>query len=182
MSELKKQVCFALYSASNAVMRAYRPLLDKLDLTYTQYLVMLSLWARDEVSLKEIGQETGLDAGTLTPIVKRLESKGWLTRTVSSEDERQKCIRLTEAGRELRFRAYVSTFDGAYSLVKAGLGQTILPMEAVSRYARLFDLRVIPLLDPWALGEFVICVRDVESLSLSARRLLNHLLARAPVV
>jgi DNA-binding MarR family transcriptional regulator len=56
MSELKKQVCFALYSASNAVMRAYRPLLDKLDLTYTQYLVMLSLWARDEVSLKEIGR------------------------------------------------------------------------------------------------------------------------------
>ncbi|MCH7372660.1 MULTISPECIES: MarR family winged helix-turn-helix transcriptional regulator [Aeromonas] len=102
MSELKKQVCFALYSASNAVMRAYRPLLDKLDLTYTQYLVMLSLWARDEVSLKEIGQETGLDAGTLTPIVKRLESKGWLTRSVSSEDERQKCIRLTEAGRELQ--------------------------------------------------------------------------------
>ena len=102
MSELKKQVCFALYSASNAVMRAYRPLLDKLDLTYTQYLVMLSLWARDEVSLKEIGQETGLDAGTLTPIVKRLESKGWLTRTVSHEDERQKCIRLTEAGRQLQ--------------------------------------------------------------------------------
>lgn len=87
-----------------------------------------------------------------------------------------------QAGRELRFRAYVSTFDGAYSLVKAGLGQTILPMEAVSRYARLFDLRVIPLLDAWALGEFVICVRDVESLSLAARRLLNHLLARAPVV
>jgi DNA-binding MarR family transcriptional regulator len=63
---------------------------------------MLSLWARDEVSLKEIGQETGLDAGTLTPIVKRLESKGWLTRTVSSEDERQKCIGLTEAGRQLQ--------------------------------------------------------------------------------
>ena len=75
MSELKKQVCFALYSASNAVMRAYRPLLDKLDLTHTQYLVMLSLWARDEVSLKEIGQETGLDAGTLTP-----SSSGWRAR------------------------------------------------------------------------------------------------------
>ena len=102
MSELKKQVCFALYSASNAVMRAYRPLLDRLDLTYTQYLVMLSLWTRDDVSLKEIGQDTGLDAGTLTPIVKRLESKGWLTRAISSEDERQKCICLTEAGRQLQ--------------------------------------------------------------------------------
>ncbi|MNC57910.1 Organic hydroperoxide resistance transcriptional regulator [compost metagenome] len=83
-------------------MRAYRPLLDRLDLTYTQYLVMLSLWRRDDVSLKEIGQETGLDAGTLTPIVKRLESKGWLTRAVSLEDERQKCICLTEAGRQLQ--------------------------------------------------------------------------------
>ncbi|MFM4721175.1 MarR family winged helix-turn-helix transcriptional regulator [Aeromonas bivalvium] len=102
MSELKKQVCFALYSAANAVMRAYRPLLDRLDLTYTQYLVMLSLWAEDGVSLKQIGQDTGLDAGTLTPIVKRLESKGWLTRTVSTEDERQKCVVLTDAGRALQ--------------------------------------------------------------------------------
>lgn len=102
MSELKKQVCFALYSASNAVMRAYRPLLDRLDLTYTQYLVMLSLWAEDGVSLKQIGQDTGLDAGTLTPIVKRLESKGWLTRTVSTEDERQKCVVLTDTGRSLQ--------------------------------------------------------------------------------
>ncbi|EOD54433.1 MarR family winged helix-turn-helix transcriptional regulator [Aeromonas molluscorum] len=102
MSELKKQVCFALYSASNAVMRAYRPLLDRLDLTYTQYLVMLSLWAEDGVSLKQIGQDTGLDAGTLTPIVKRLESKGWLTRTVSAEDERQKCVVLTDTGRALQ--------------------------------------------------------------------------------
>lgn len=102
MTELKKQVCFALYSASNAVMRAYRPLLEQLDLTYTQYLVMLSLWARDAVSLKEIGQETGLDAGTLTPIVKRLEGKGWLTRAISSEDERQKRICLTEEGRRLQ--------------------------------------------------------------------------------
>ena len=76
MSELKKQVCFALYSASNAVMRAYRPLLDKLDLTYTQYLVMLSLWARDEVSLKgdRAGRPDWMRAPD--PIVKRLESRG----------------------------------------------------------------------------------------------------------
>ncbi|MGB6189867.1 MAG: MarR family transcriptional regulator [Aeromonas molluscorum] len=108
MSELKKQVCFALYSASNAVMRAYRPLLDRLDLTYTQYLVMLSLWAEDGVSLKQIGQDTGLDAGTLTPIVKRLESKGWLTRTVSTEDERQKCVVLTDTGRALQAEVHAS--------------------------------------------------------------------------
>ena len=83
-------------------------------------------------------------------------------------------------GRELRFRSYVSTFDAAYRLVQFGLALAVFPLEAVERYAELFDLRVIPLTDDWALGEFVICVRDREALSLSARRLLNHLLPRAP--
>ncbi|NBA96121.1 LysR substrate-binding domain-containing protein [Pseudomonas sp. R5(2019)] len=86
-----------------------------------------------------------------------------------------------EQGRELRFRSYVSSFDAANRLVQAGLGLVIFPQEAVSRYTDLFGLRVIPLLDDWAKGQFVICVRDVDSLSLSARRLLNHLLARVPV-
>lgn len=83
-------------------------------------------------------------------------------------------------GREVRFRTHVSSFDAAYRLVHVGLGLGIFPQEAVSRYADLFDLQVIPLTDSWALGEFVICVRDSEALSLSARRLLNHLLARVP--
>ncbi|MDH4559159.1 LysR family transcriptional regulator [Pseudomonas sp. BN417] len=85
-----------------------------------------------------------------------------------------------DAGKELRFRTYVSSFDAAYRLVQAGLALGIFPQEAVERYAELFGLRVIPLVDDWALGEFVICVRDVDGLSLSARRLLNHLLARVP--
>lgn len=87
-----------------------------------------------------------------------------------------------ERGRELRFRSYVSSFDAAYRLVQFGLGLAVFPREAVDRYAQLFDLRVIPLTDDWALGEFVICMRDRDSLSLSARRLLDHLLLRAPAL
>ncbi len=83
-------------------------------------------------------------------------------------------------GRELRFRSYVSSFDAAFRLVQFGLGLAVFPLEAVERYAELFDLRIIPLTDDWALGEFVICVRDHDALSLSARRLLDHLLLRAP--
>ena len=88
-----------------------------------------------------------------------------------------------EAGRhnhELRFRSYVSSFDAAFRLAQFGLGLAIFPLEAVTRYAPLFELSIIPLTDDWALGEFVICVRDREALSLSARRLLDHLLLRAP--
>ncbi|ESW36650.1 MULTISPECIES: LysR family transcriptional regulator [Pseudomonas] len=84
------------------------------------------------------------------------------------------------AGKQLRFRSYVSSFDAAYRLVQFGLGLAVFPQEAVARYAQLFDLRVIPLTDDWALGEFVICMRDRHALSLSARRLLDHLLLRAP--
>jgi len=85
----------------------------------------------------------------------------------------------TKEGRELRFRSYVSSFDAAFRLVQFGLGLAVFPLEAVARYASLFDLRIIPLTDDWALGEFVICVRDRDALSLSARRLLDHLLLRA---
>lgn len=85
-----------------------------------------------------------------------------------------------QAGGEVRFRTHVSSFDAAYRLIHVGLGLGIFPSEAVSRYTDLFDLKVIPLTDDWALGQFVICVRDAEALSLSARRLLNHLLARVP--
>lgn len=85
-----------------------------------------------------------------------------------------------ESGHELRLRTHVSSFDAAYRLIQAGLAMGIFPREAVERYVGLFGLHVIPLEDDWAEGEFVICVRDAEALSLSAKRLLNHLLARLP--
>lgn len=88
----------------------------------------------------------------------------------------------TKEGHELQFRSYVSSFDAAFRLVQFGLGLAVFPLEAVQRYARLFDLRIIPLTDDWALGEFVICVRDRGALSLSARRLLDHLLSRATLL
>ncbi|MBY5946922.1 MarR family winged helix-turn-helix transcriptional regulator [Photobacterium rosenbergii] len=103
--KLSDNVCFALYTASNALVRAYRPLLDEFDLTYPQYIVMQSLWYNDGVSLKEVSNDTQLDSGTLTPIVKRLEAKELLTRKVSVEDERKKVISLTDKGRLLRDKA-----------------------------------------------------------------------------
>ncbi|WP_209327399.1 MarR family winged helix-turn-helix transcriptional regulator [Pseudoalteromonas sp. PA2MD11] len=102
---LSDNVCFTLYSATNALIRAFRPILEAYDLTYPQYIVMHSLWYKNQVSLKELSHDTHLDSGTLTPIVKRLEAKALLTRKVSNEDERKKVISLTEQGMQLKIDA-----------------------------------------------------------------------------
>ncbi|RNF86373.1 MarR family winged helix-turn-helix transcriptional regulator [Montanilutibacter psychrotolerans] len=102
---LDDQLCFALYSTSLALNKVYRRLLSGLGLTYPQYLVMMVLWERDAVAVSEIGARLFLDSATLTPLLKRLESAGLITRTRSSSDERQVIIALTPAGRELRTRA-----------------------------------------------------------------------------
>jgi DNA-binding MarR family transcriptional regulator len=103
--KLENQVCFPLYSAANAVIRAYRPLLNKLDLTYPQYLVMMVLWEDNNLSVKEIGDKLLLDSGTLTPLLKRLENKGVLTRLRNEKDERARVISLTPAGIAMKFDA-----------------------------------------------------------------------------
>lgn len=102
---LESQICHSLYSATNALIRAYRPLLDKLDLTYPQYLVMLALWEEDNVMIKRLVERTRFDAGSLTPILKRLEQKGLIERKVSQQDSRQKQLILSSAGRELAKQA-----------------------------------------------------------------------------
>jgi len=102
---LDNQVCFAVYSAAHAFNRVYKPLLDRLGLTYPQYLVMLVLWERDGVPLKDIGERLFLDSGTLTPLLKRLEAAGLLKRNRSSEDERQVKITLTAQGQALKEKA-----------------------------------------------------------------------------
>ncbi len=102
---LDNQVCFPLYSAVNAVVRAYRPLLNELDLTYVQYLVMMVLWQSDGINVKTLGEKLHLDSGTLTPLLKRLEAKKLVERRVSQEDERVKELFLTAAGTELRQQA-----------------------------------------------------------------------------
>ncbi|MDP4944734.1 MarR family winged helix-turn-helix transcriptional regulator [Alishewanella sp. SMS8] len=98
---LAQQVCFALYSANNAMMRLYRPLLQPFDLTYPQYVVLLALWQQDNISLGQLGQQTLFDSGTLTPLVKKLEQKAILQRQSDPADERVKKVVLTPFGRAL---------------------------------------------------------------------------------
>src|ERR1700759_3019134 len=102
---LDNQICFAVYSASHAFNRVYKPLLDRLGLTYPQYLVMLVLWERDNIPLKDIGERLFLDSGTLTPLLKRLEKGQPIKRTRSTEDERQVLIALTAQGQALKEKA-----------------------------------------------------------------------------
>src|SRR5262245_9248874 len=102
---LDNQICFAVYSAAHAFSRVYKPLLDRLGLTYPQYLVMLVLWERDGIPLKDIGERLFLDSGTLTPLLKRLEAAGLIKRTRSSEDERQVLMALTAQGQALKEKA-----------------------------------------------------------------------------
>ena len=102
---LDDQLCFALYAAQRAVTAAYRPLLDELGLTYPQYLVLLVLWERGEVTVKELGTALCLDYGTVSPLLKRLEAAGLVRRERSALDERSVTIRVTGRGEELRERA-----------------------------------------------------------------------------
>ena len=102
---LDNQICFAVYSAAHAFNRVYKPLLDRLGLTYPQYLVMLVLWERDDVPVKTIGEKLFLDSGTLTPLLKRLEAAHLVRRTRSREDERQVLIALTPQGHALKEKA-----------------------------------------------------------------------------
>ena len=102
---LDNQLCFSLYSASLAMTKLYKPLLDALELTYPQYLVMLVLWEADGPSVSALGERLSLDSGTLTPLLKRMEAAGWLARQRSREDERRVHVWLTPAGRQLQARA-----------------------------------------------------------------------------
>jgi DNA-binding MarR family transcriptional regulator len=102
---LGNQLCFAVYSTAHAFNRFYKPLLDRLGLTYPQYLVMLVLWEEDAMSVKEIGERLFLDSGTLTPLLKRLEAAGLVKRTRSTEDERQVIVALTPQGEGLKEKA-----------------------------------------------------------------------------
>jgi DNA-binding MarR family transcriptional regulator len=98
-------LCFAVYSAGHAFNRVYKPLLDELGLTYPQYLVMVSLWAKDDQTVGELGETLFLESSTLTPLLKRLEAVDYLTRSRDPSDERQVRVRLTNAGRALQRKA-----------------------------------------------------------------------------
>ena len=103
--KLDRQLCFPLYACSREMIKEYKPYLDKLDLTYTQYITMMVLWEKKTVNVKALGDQLYLDSGTLTPLLKKLEAKGLVTRKRSCEDERNLIISITEAGEALKDRA-----------------------------------------------------------------------------
>lgn len=103
--KLENQLCFPLYAAAKEVVRKYKPELDELDLTYTQYITMMVLWEKEELNVKELGSILYLDSGTLTPLLKKLEAKGYISRNRCKEDERNLIIKITEKGESLKEQA-----------------------------------------------------------------------------
>jgi DNA-binding MarR family transcriptional regulator len=106
MPTIDQMLCFAVYSAGHAFTRFYKPRLEALDLTYPQYLAFLVLWERDDITVKTLGERLFLDSGTITPLIKRLEARGLVSRRRDEDDERQVRITLTETGRALKARAF----------------------------------------------------------------------------
>ena len=100
--KLENQLCFPLYACSKEIVRKYKPFLDELDLTYTQYIAMMVLWEHRQISVKDMGALLYLDSGTLTPVLKKLEQKGYLVRARDSEDERVLNVTITELGEKLK--------------------------------------------------------------------------------
>jgi DNA-binding MarR family transcriptional regulator len=103
--KLGNQLCFPLYACSKEIIRRYKPYLDRIDLTYTQYITMMVMWEKKTVNVKTLGECLYLDSGTLTPVLKKLESKGYITRERSSEDERNLVVSITSDGEKLRDEA-----------------------------------------------------------------------------
>ena len=103
--KIQNQLCFPLYACSKEIIKRYKPMLDKLDLTYTQYIVMMVMWEQKEINVKKLGECLFLDSGTLTPLLKKLENKGYISRKRSTDDERNLIISITDKGMKLRLKA-----------------------------------------------------------------------------
>lgn len=131
--KLENQLCFPLYAASREVIKQYRPYLDELDLTYTQYIAMMVFWENKKLSVKELGEKLFLDSGTLTPVLKSLETKGYVLRSRSKEDGRVLEVELTEKGEALKERA-VSVPQSVAGCVKLN------PDEAMRLYQLLYKV------------------------------------------
>jgi len=105
--KLENQLCFPLYACSKEIIRKYKPLLDKLDLTYTQYITMMVLWEHNNINVKTLGEILYLDSGTLTPVLNKLESKNYISKTSNDKDKRNLVITITEEGMKLKEKARV---------------------------------------------------------------------------
>ena len=130
---LQNQLCFPLYACAKEIVRRYKPFLDEIDLTYTQYIAMMVLWEEKSVNVKELGKKLFLDSGTLTPLLKILEKKQYVKRERSQEDERVVNISITEKGLSLREKA-VSIPAQMSGCVK------ITPEEAKTLYSLLYKI------------------------------------------
>ena len=131
--KLENQLCFPLYACSKEVIRRYKPYLDKLDLTYTQYIAMMVMWEKKEVTVKELGEYLYLDSGTLTPLLKKLEEKKYVVRNRSKEDERNLIVSVTEEGERLKEQA-VEVPESLSACVN------MKPQEAQQLYQLLYKL------------------------------------------
>lgn len=131
--KLENQLCFPLYACAKEVVRHYKPFLEKLDLTYTQYIVMMVLWENRQTNVKELGEKLYLDSGTLTPLLKKLEAKGYLTRNRSAQDERNLLVTVTDRGMALRDEALTVP-------VKMEECVRLEPKEAKALYATLHKM------------------------------------------
>lgn len=131
--KLENQLCFPLYAASKEIVRQYKPFLDELNMTYTQYITMMVMWEHKELTVKELGQYLYLDSGTLTPLLKTMEKKGWVERNRSREDERVLNVSITESGEKLKESA-VKVPEQLAGCVK------LEPEEAMQLYKILYKI------------------------------------------
>lgn len=131
--KLENQLCFPLYACSREIIRQYKPFLDALDLTYTQYITMMVLWEKTSVNVKTLGELLYLDSGTLTPLLKKLEAKGFVTRQRSCEDERNLIVTVTEKGEALKEQA----ISVPQSIAKCS---NLEPEEAAALYRILYKM------------------------------------------
>ena len=131
--KLENQICFPLYACSREIIKQYKPFLDEVDLTYTQYITMMVLWEKKQLNAKELGNILFLDSGTLTPLLKKLEAKGLLTRERSKEDERNLIVTITKAGDELKEKALQIPEQMAQC-------STLEPQEAATLYKILYKM------------------------------------------
>lgn len=131
--KIENQICFPLYACSREIIKQYKPFLDEIDLTYTQYITMMVLWDKKTMNVKTLGEILYLDSGTLTPLLKKLEAKGLVTRQRSSEDERNLIVAITESGEALKEKAVT---------VPAAIAKcsNLEPEEAATLYRILYKM------------------------------------------
>ncbi len=131
--KLDNQLCFPLYALAKEVIKQYRPYLDAINLTYTQYITMMVIWEKEKINVKELGKKLYLDSGTLTPVLKSLEAKGFVTRYRSSEDERMLMVEITEKGEILK--------DEAIKIPRQMISYIeITPEDAIIMHDQLYNL------------------------------------------